>query len=74
MTEGVPIGYRVKGARAVYDETLEQYDVISEELSTGAAIERDNDGKVFFETEKQAMDFAFLQMLYHAVIEPIYEN
>lgn len=74
MTEKSPIGYRVKGARAEYDETLEQYHVIPEELSTGAAIERDREGKIFFETEKQAIDFSLLQMLYHADIEPIYED
>lgn len=74
MSEREATAYKVRGARAEYDANLGQYHVIPQDCNSGATIERDKDGDFFFKTYEEAMSFCLLQMLYHAVIEPVYED
>ena len=62
------IGYRVRGARAERREDG-GYDVIPD---SEGVIERNDKGELYFKTEKMATDFCRLNMLSHAVVEPVH--
>jgi hypothetical protein len=58
---------RVRGARAERREDG-GYDVIPD---SEGIIERNDKGELFFKSEKTAMHFCRLQMLFHVVVEPV---
>jgi len=74
MTEKAPIGYKLKGVKAEYNEETKEYDVSAASIDSGISMERDKNGKPFFTDRNEAVHFALARLMYHVIVEPIFEE